>query len=209
MKLIYYPQVQLVGFMALSCFPLFYFYLSKMLRQLDPSQAIPARVRSAFDTMVEGSLVIDRKGYIMLANKAFATVVGKAADDVISKHISRFTWLSEGDVPLEPEACPWTKSVREATLEKNSIIYLIDSLEKRRTFMVNCSPILVGGSKPGGALISFDDVTLLEEKEAELIRRDLTISLYESVCYRLIKICGFLYSCVCTVHVKSIREHVC
>jgi hypothetical protein len=41
------------------------------------------------------------------------------------------------------------------------------------------------------------------------IRRDLTISPYESVYYRPIKICGFLYSCVCTAHVKSIRKHVC
>ncbi len=38
----------------------------------------------------------------------------------------------------------------------------------RRTFMVNCSPVLGTGNRSGGVLISFDDVTQLEEKELEL-----------------------------------------
>ena len=41
------------------------------------------------------------------------------------------------------------------------------------------------------------------------IRTDLTIYPYKSRCYRLIKICGFLYSCLCTVHVMSKRKYVC
>ena len=55
----------------------FYFYLGRVLRQLDPSRAVP-RVRAALDTLAEGLLVIDLKGYIVLANQAFAAVVGKA-----------------------------------------------------------------------------------------------------------------------------------
>jgi 4-carboxymuconolactone decarboxylase len=42
-----------------------------------------------------------------------------------------------------------------------------------------------------------------------LIRTDLTIIPYKPYIYSLIKICGFLYSCVCTVHVKSTRKNVC
>ena len=34
--------------------------------------------------------------------------------------------------------------------------------------MTNCSPILSGSGKPAGVLISFDDVTELEQKELEL-----------------------------------------
>jgi signal transduction histidine kinase/DNA-binding NarL/FixJ family response regulator len=48
------------------------------------------------------------------------------------------------------------------------MVYLHDSESKQRTFLVNCSPVLGSGGKQGGALISFDDVTLLEEKEVEL-----------------------------------------
>jgi signal transduction histidine kinase/DNA-binding response OmpR family regulator len=43
-----------------------------------------------------------------------------------------------------------------------------DADGKRRSFLVNCSPILAGAGKLGGVLISFDDVTELQEKEIEL-----------------------------------------
>jgi exodeoxyribonuclease V alpha subunit len=45
--------------------------------------------------------------------------------------------------------------------------------------------------------------------EVSIIRTDLTIIPYKSRCYRPIKICGFLYSCTCTVHVTSKRKYVC
>ena len=44
----------MVGFIACSSFVIFYMYLGKMLKHLDPSRAIPPRVRSALDTMAEG-----------------------------------------------------------------------------------------------------------------------------------------------------------
>ena len=72
-----HPLVRLVGFVSLVGFVAFYLYLSKVLRHLDPSQAIPARVRSALDTLAEGLLVLDRQNYIVLANQAFAMLVRK------------------------------------------------------------------------------------------------------------------------------------
>ena len=62
------PMVQMVVFMGLAGFIVYYFYLGKVLRQLDPSQAIPGRVRAALDTMAEGLLILDRKEQIVLAN---------------------------------------------------------------------------------------------------------------------------------------------
>ena len=53
------PRIELTGFMVLCGFIAFYFYLGRVLRQLDPSRAVPARVRAAFDTMAEGLLVMD------------------------------------------------------------------------------------------------------------------------------------------------------
>jgi hypothetical protein len=43
---------------------IFYFYLGKVLRQLDPSQAIPGRVRTALDTMAEGLLILEGNGVV-------------------------------------------------------------------------------------------------------------------------------------------------
>ena len=43
-------------FIGLLSFPLFYLYLGKMLNQLNPSTAVPGRVRSALDTIAESLL---------------------------------------------------------------------------------------------------------------------------------------------------------
>ena len=61
-------------FVSLTSFLVFYLYLGKMLKQLDPSQAIPDRVRTALDTMAEGLLVMDAKQNIVLANLAFVSL---------------------------------------------------------------------------------------------------------------------------------------
>ena len=62
------PMMQMTFFMGLAGFVLYYYYLGKVLRHLDPSQAIPGRVRAALDTMAEGLLILDRKEQIVLAN---------------------------------------------------------------------------------------------------------------------------------------------
>jgi PAS domain-containing protein len=67
------PVAPLALCLAALCTLAFHMYLKRMLRHLDPSNAIPARVRTAFDTLAEGLLVLDPKGQIVLANKAFAT----------------------------------------------------------------------------------------------------------------------------------------
>lgn len=167
-RFIYHPRILLIVFLVLSCFVMFYLYLSKMLRHLDPSQAIPARVRSALDTIVDGLLIIDLKGRIMLANQAFANVVNERPDALIGRQVSDFAWSLNDGSPLDPKAYPWVKAVQRVRPQKNNMVYLNDHKSKRRTFMVNCSPILITGNKPGGVMISFDDVTQLDEKEVEL-----------------------------------------
>lgn len=166
--IVQHPLLQLIGFIALSSFVLFYVYLSKMLRHLDPSQAIPGRVRSALDTIVEGLLVVDRNGHIVLANQAFAAIAGKTPDDLVGVHASDFAWSTSDGVRLDTDAFPWVKALQEGTHQKNNMVCLHDSASKRRTFLVNCSPVLGSSGEAGGVLMSFDDVTQLEEKEVEL-----------------------------------------
>jgi PAS domain S-box-containing protein len=162
------PRIELTGFMVLCSFVAFYFYLGRVLRQLDPSRAVPARVRAAFDTMAEGLLVIDLKGYIVLANQAFALVVAKDAEKLTGRPTSDFSWVTPSGQRLTQRDYPWTKSLHEGKPDRNARVCLEDSAGKVRSFLVNCTPIFGGNDKPGGVLISFDDVTELQEKELEL-----------------------------------------
>jgi PAS domain S-box-containing protein len=162
------PRVEMIGFVVLFAAISFYYYLGRVLRQLDPSRAIPGRVRAAFDTMAEGLLVIDPKGYIMLANQAFGEVVGQPADKLIAKLATGFAWLGPDGSALAPDACPWTATLRDGQAQRHVLVRLTDSDAKVRSFMVNCSPVMGASGKPQGVLISFDDVTALQEKEVEL-----------------------------------------
>ena len=83
------------GSFAASCFVLFFFYMTKMLEYLDPSQAVPGHVRSALDTLAEGLLVIDGRDRIVLANEAFAAMVGKPPDKLLGHVASRLPWVHE------------------------------------------------------------------------------------------------------------------
>jgi PAS domain S-box-containing protein len=162
------PWLYLAGFMLVACFSSFYFYLARMLRHLDPSQAVPGRVRAALDTLAEGLLVIDRKHTIVLANQAFATLMGVPPERLLGRQAGEFGWLAPDGAPLSKDAAPWSTALRKGELQRDCMVHLADSASKLHTFKVNCSPISGGDGKPGGVLISFDDVTQLEENKVEL-----------------------------------------
>ncbi len=166
--ILFSPRVMLIAFMAVSSFILFYFYLSRMLRHLDPSNAVPGRVRSALDTLTEGLLVIDHNEYIVLANQSFAATVGKTSDELVGRKISDLDWSTKDGSEGGELVYPWTRSLNEGSSQRKGLLNLSDAESKRRTFIVNCSPVLGEGDKTGGVLISFQDVTQLEEKEAAL-----------------------------------------
>jgi PAS domain S-box-containing protein len=162
------PWLYIVGFMLCACFTSFYFYLGRMLRHLDPSQAVPGRVRAALDTLAEGLLVIDKKQTIVLANQAFATLIGAPPESLLGRQAGEFGWLAPDGSALDKGAAPWTAALRENVLQRDCMLHLLDSASKLHTFKVNCSPVAGGDGKPGGVLISFDDVTQLEENKVEL-----------------------------------------
>jgi PAS domain S-box-containing protein len=118
--------------------------------------------------MAEGLLVVDNRGYVVLANQAFATVAGRSAEQMTGKPVSGFTWQNREGQTLAASDTPWTAALREGQPQRNALVCMDDAHGKRRSFLVNCSPILAGGGKLGGVLISFDDVTELQDKEIEL-----------------------------------------
>ena len=166
----YQPLVHFILFVSIISFVFFFFYLGRMLRLLDPSQAIPDRVRSALDTMAEGLLVIDAKYNIVLANQAFAHLLDKQQGDLIGVNCRRFNWLNVDGSVFNIHKSPWGKALKTGKPYTSERVRLRQENGLTYTFMVNCSPVLANSGKAGGVLVSFDDVTLLEQKELELIK---------------------------------------
>jgi PAS domain S-box-containing protein len=162
------PLFMLVAFTSLVCFVLFYFYLGKVLRHLDPSEAIPGRVRAALDTLVEGLLVIDRKQNIVLANEAFASFLGKTPEALLGHNAAALDWRDEKGQPLAGGALPWLDSLRNGAGPSDSMISLFTTHGEQRNFIVNCSPVQGVRGKANGVFISLNDVTQIERNKVEL-----------------------------------------
>ncbi len=159
----------LMLFVSLLSFPLFYFYLGKMLKELNPSSAVPGRVRNALDTIAEALIVLDKRGNIVLANAAFATLNGKSADALMGVQADKLGWVydQQGITGL-----PWKSVFVSGEPVHNAMVGFTDATGSIRKFMVNCSPVTGGTDRVGGVLISMDDITLLEEKE-QLLRHSM------------------------------------
>ncbi len=162
------PWVQIGLFLGIGCFVTFYLYLGRVLRQLDPSQAIPGRVRAALDTMAEGLLVVDPKEQIVLANKSFADLFQRSPDKFLGHKAGELPWIDTEGNKIEKENRPWIQALKQGKLQRKQMLRLQVSADEWRTFNVNCAPVLGSAEKPAGVLISFDDVTQLEKKEIEL-----------------------------------------
>ena len=155
-------------FIGLGGFVSFYFYLAKMLSQLDPSRAIPGRVRAALDTLTEGLLVIDKRQNIVLANEAIARLLATTPEQLLGGAVSKLAWLAADGSALAAELHPWCKALSSGVAITNETISLRDGSGVQRMFIANCAPVLGGKGKAAGVLISLDDVTQLEENKIEL-----------------------------------------
>jgi PAS domain S-box-containing protein len=161
------PLIALLAFCALLCFLGFHVYLNRVLRHLDPSKAIPGRVRSALDSLTEGLLVIDQKQAVVLANEAFVKLLGRSNEQLMGTQVASIPWLDDKSQPLKA-GYPWVAALQQGVVQRDRHLNLRDALGQERSFVVNCSPVLGGGGRAGGVLISLEDVTLLQRSQAEL-----------------------------------------
>ncbi len=161
------PILCLVAFVASLGFFATYFYLHRVLRQLDPSHAVPERVRETLDTIAEGLLILDRDERIVMANESFMRTIGLNSKGLIGQKVSDFSW-NLANSATEHDLLPWVTALQQGIRQTGQMIELSAEGAERRTFLVNCSPINGSDGKCRGVLASFDDITPLEKKKEEL-----------------------------------------
>ena len=161
------PWLRLALACAVFCFIAFHLYLGRVLRHLDPSSAIPGRVRSALDTLTEGLLVIDQQRNIVLANQALTRILGRSHEQLMGTPAAAIAWLDESSQPLAV-APPWERALESGEVQRDRTLRLLAADASLRTFTVNCSPVLGTNGRPGGVLISLEDITQLELSKTEL-----------------------------------------
>jgi diguanylate cyclase (GGDEF)-like protein/PAS domain S-box-containing protein len=167
------PLFVLSLFMAVGSGVAFYTYLARVLRQLNPKQVVPQRVRSALDTLTEGLLLLDKEGRIVLANSAFSTTCALPAEQLLGKKPDILAWkdLSETEDSSSGTpsiSFPWEEVLMKGETCFGRLLQLNDQRASDRTFVVNASPIMDEQGIRRGCLASFEDVTQLHRKKVEL-----------------------------------------
>ncbi|MCP4089860.1 MAG: EAL domain-containing protein, partial [Gammaproteobacteria bacterium] len=154
---------------AVSGFIGYLLFLKHTLRELDPNAVIPERVHKALDTLAEGLFIIDRKGLIVFSNKAFAQRTGLARSALIGKESASLSWrLADGQTEIRE--LPWFRLMEGKKLEENTIIKLLAGTGRAYTFSVHATVISADNGTVRGALVTFDDISDIEEKNEELKR---------------------------------------
>lgn len=167
--IIHSPWTKHIAMVGIVCFVFFSVYLRMVLRQLDPSKAIPKRVQSALNTLAEGLLVTDKKGHVVLANEAFARWAGESPERLIGRAATKFPWTIPGDDGAS-DRYPWVRAIEDKALQPHVLLELIDCQGKQLTLLANSSPVLGHDGQYRGVLTSFQDVTELEEHKIELLK---------------------------------------
>ncbi len=160
------PWVHHTLFVLAAMYVVFSIYIGKMLEHLNPSRAVPQRVRTALDTLSEGLMVLDNQERIVLANQALADTFGQSPDDLNGQKASKFPWTFHGR--KSAEEFPWTVAIREKATQEGVALCLNLEGRGRRVFIVNCSPVLGRDGEYRGVLVSLEDVTEMEENRLRL-----------------------------------------
>jgi PAS domain S-box-containing protein len=139
--------------------------ISRSHKQIDLAAVAPTLLTSALDAITEGVVLIDGKERIVIANAAFADIVGKTAEQLKGTLLSRFAWQHVNDYEQET---PWLKSIRDASQLTERQMMLVNSSGDRKLYVVDCAPAKDSNGKQSGVMVTFDDVTSREEKNLQL-----------------------------------------
>ena len=156
-------------FVSVAGFLAYFMFLRRALHELDPRAVVPDRVRAALDVLTEGVVIIDKNERIVLANASFARRLEGPADALIGRRLSGLVW---GNVQVDPalptESPPWHAALRGESAEMGGQLRLRGASGEEYTFFARASPITGPDAKVRGAVVTFDDMTELERKNADL-----------------------------------------
>ena len=153
--------IVLIIFVAISGFVGFWLYIRRVLKHLDPSSVVPARVRNALNILAEGVLILDKREHIVLANTSILENLKKSEQILLGKKASSLGWkLIENKNTKE---FPWLTAL-SSNIKQVNIYLSLPTAEQTKIFRVNAVPILDAKGSSQGTIAVFDDITELEEK---------------------------------------------
>ncbi|HSC69292.1 MAG TPA: diguanylate cyclase [Cellvibrio sp.] len=152
----------LIIFVGLTGFVGFWFYIKRVLKHLDPSAVVPARVRNALNILAEGVLILDKREQIVLANTSLMEQLQRSEQSLVGKKASKLGWSL--DPKQQEQSYPWITAISTGVKQTGVRVLLPSGKENDKIFLVNAVPILDGKGVSQGTIAVFEDITELETK---------------------------------------------
>lgn len=140
------------------------FIISRSHDHIDLASVAPVLLESTLDALTEGVVLLDNREHIIIANAAFAEIVGTTPALLKNISMSRFGWKLSNNYESE---MPWTAAIRDDRRQMHQQMCMSGSAGEK-IFMVDSVPVRDSGLKSSGVMITFDDVTRLEEKNDQM-----------------------------------------
>lgn len=164
-----HPPVLIVTALGTGSFLAFALYMRRILSHLDPSTAIPDRVRSAFDVFSGGVMILDTQGRVMLANAALRSWMGAAdAERLLGRAVETVPWFRKA-LPAERAEHPWVRAIESGTARESDHLEFDRDTDSPVKVIANSAPILDGAGKVRGCLVTLDNVTHLDSLNNQLV----------------------------------------
>ena len=161
------PILILLLFIGIIGFSLYYIFLKRALRYLDPASVIPERVKTAMDILSEGVMIIDKNERIVMINSSFSEKTDTLQSKLLGNNPSVLQWNFTNN-NIEDPIYPWTNAINKSQTQKGIGLSLKTNSGFTRNFMVNSAPILDPEGNNQGVLTTFDDITKLERRNIQL-----------------------------------------
>lgn len=163
------PWVHYVVLVAGVTFLGFYTFMKRTLRQLDPSEMIPPRVKSTLDSLTDGVAMVDLTGSIVLANDTFCRLTEQPLSSLLGKSLSQLEWVQDGGTPLAAGYnFPWERAAAHSHPKQGCRLGYFTKEKALQTFSVTTTPIQDHDGRSRGILVSFHDVTAVDRANAQL-----------------------------------------
>jgi diguanylate cyclase (GGDEF)-like protein/PAS domain S-box-containing protein len=141
------------------------FIISRNHNHIDLAAIAPTLLQSTLEALTEGVVLIDNKERIVIANQAFADIIGTTPQKLKGLSISGFGWKQANN--YEPEL-PWKVSIEEGIQLTEEQLHRVNPHGDKKLYVVDCAPALDNSGKHSGVMVTFDDVTSREAKNDQL-----------------------------------------
>ncbi len=152
------PVLWFYALLLVGGFLLCFIYLRRVMQYLDPSAAVPERVRAAFDTLADGVLVLDPQGRIMLANRAFRALHPDGARELQGRPVSDLKWLPR-QVLGDNVGLPWDRVLRGEAQAADERMSIAQPAAPAIETIVRSAPVADAAKRVRGCIVTFHDVS--------------------------------------------------